>query len=141
LHAAEIALGDTNIVSPFDGTIISRNVEMGQAVAAGADAPPLFLVAADLTVINVEGNADENGIGEIKPGDKTTFTVEAFPERSCAGEVAHTRPSPRTFENAAAYDAVIRVPNPDLLLAPGMAAAIRIVVDIGHYSQSPRNRW
>ncbi len=77
---------------------------MGQTVAAGSDAPPLFLVAADATVINVEVNAGENGIGEIKPGDKATFTVEAFPERSFAGEVAHIRPSPRTIENAAAYD-------------------------------------
>ncbi|MCI0599448.1 MAG: HAD-IC family P-type ATPase [Beijerinckiaceae bacterium] len=125
LHAAEIALSDTNIVSPIDGTIISRNVEMGQTVAARSDAPPLFLVAADLTVISVEVNAGEHGIGEIKPGDKATFTVEAFPNQPFAGEVTQIQ----TYEQAAAYDVVIRAPYPDQRLKPGMRAIVKIVVD------------
>jgi RND family efflux transporter MFP subunit len=75
-HAAEINLGSTNIVSPIDGTIVSRNVELGQTVAAGSGTPPLFLVAADLTVIHIDVNAGEKVIGEVKPGDKATFTVE-----------------------------------------------------------------
>jgi HlyD family secretion protein len=125
LHAAEINLGLTNIVSPIDGTIISRNVEMGQAVAAGSDALPLFFVAADLTVINVEVNAGENGIGEIKPGDKPTFTVEAFPNQPFAGEVTQIQ----TYEQATAYDVVVRAPYPDQRLKPGMRATVKIVVD------------
>ena len=92
LHAAEINLGYTDIVSPIDGTVVSRNVEMGQTVAAGSETPPLFLVAADLTVIHIDANVSEKDIGEVKLGDKATFTVEAFPNRPFAGEVTQIRP-------------------------------------------------
>ena len=129
LHAAEINLSYSNIVSPIDGTVVSRNVEIGQTVAAGLDAPPLFLVAADLTVIHVDANVGEKDIGEVKLGDKATFTVEAFPNRPFAGEVTQIFPSLQTIHNVATYDVVIIAPNPDLLLKPGMTATIRIVVD------------
>ena len=102
---------------------------MGQTVAAGSETPPLFLVAADLTVIHVDANAGEKDIGEVKPGDKASFTVEAFPNRRFAGEVTQIRPSLPTIENVATYDVVISAPNPDLLLKPGMMATISIVVD------------
>jgi HlyD family secretion protein len=127
LHAAEVNLGSTNIISPIDGTVVSRNAELGQKVAAGPDTPPLFLV--DPAVIHIGANAGGQDTGEIKLGDKVTFTIEAFPERSLAGEVTQLRPSPQTHAQAAAYDAVIRASNADLLLMPGMRAAIRIVVD------------
>ncbi len=129
LQAAEINLGDTEIVSPIDGTVISRNVEVGQTVAAGSETPPLFLVAADLTVIHVDANAGGKDIGEVKPGDKASFTVEAYPNRRFAGEVTQIRPLPQAIENVATYDLVISAPNPNLLLKPGMTAMIQIVVD------------
>jgi HlyD family secretion protein len=128
-HAAEINLASTNIVSPIDGTVVSRNVETGQTVAEGSDTPPIFLVAADLTVIHVDAIVGEKYIDKVKRGAKVSFTVEAFPNRPFAGEVIQIGPSPRIIQNVAAYDVVIRAPNPDLLLKPGMMATIGIVVD------------
>ena len=124
LHAAETNLGDTDIIAPIDGTVVSRNVKIGQTVAEGAETPPLFLVAADLTVIRVDANVSKNDIGEIKLGDKATFTVNSFPNRSFTGEVTQIGSSPQTTE-----DVVITASNPELLLEPGMTAAIKIVVD------------
>ena len=128
-HAAEINLASTNIVSPIDGTVVSRNVETGQTVAEGSDTPPIFLVAADLTVIHVDAIVGEKYIDKVKQGAKVSFTVEAFPNRPFAGEVIQIGPSPRIIQNVAAYDVVIRAPNPDLLLKPGMITTIGIVVD------------
>ena len=81
LHAAEINLGYTDIVSPVDGTVVTRSVEMGQTVAASFQTPTLFLVATDLTTMQVDTNVSESDIGAIKPGDKASFTVESFPNR------------------------------------------------------------
>ena len=128
LHAAETNLGDTDIIAPIDGTVVSRNVKIGQTVAAGAETPPLFLVAADLTVIRVDANVSKNDIGEIKLGDKATFTVKSFPNRPFTGEVTQIGSSPQTTR-ARDYDVVITASNPELLLEPGMTAAIKIVVD------------
>ncbi len=129
LHAAETNLGDTDIIAPIDGTIVSRNGKIGQTVAAGAETPPLFLIAADLSVMQVNGKVSEDAVGEIKLGDKASFTVNSFPDRSFSGEVTHIGPSPQTIQNAATYDVVITASNPELLLKPGMTAAIKIVVD------------
>jgi H+-transporting ATPase len=129
LHASEINLGYTDIVSPIGGTVVSRNVAMGQTVAAGSETATLFLVAADLTIIHVDSNVSENDVGEVKLGDKATFAVEAFPNRPFAGEVTQIGPSPQTIQNVVTYDAVITAPNPDLLLEPGMTTTIKIVVD------------
>lgn len=129
LHAAETNLGGTDIIAPIDGTIVSRNVKIGQSVAAGAETPPLFLVTADLTVIRVDANVSKNDIDEIKLGDKASFTVESLPGHAFAGEVTQIGASRRSYEQAAPYDVVISVPNPDLLLEPGMTATIRIVID------------
>ena len=106
-----------------------RSVEPGQTVAAGSETPPLFLVTADLTVVHVDAKAGEKDIGEVKPGGKASFTVEAYPNRRFAGEVTQVRPLPQTIQNVATYNIVIGAPNPDLLLKPGMTATIRIVVD------------
>jgi HlyD family secretion protein len=127
LQAAEINLGYTDIVSPTDGTVVSRNVEMGQTVAAGSATPPPFVIAADLTVTHIEAIISAKDIGEIKLGDKATFTVAAYPNRTFSGTVMQIRPSPQTNEHVATTDIVIRAPNPDLLLKPGMQATIRIV--------------
>jgi HlyD family secretion protein len=129
LHAAEINLGDTEIVSPIDGTIVSRSVEPGQTVAAGSETPPLFLVTADLTVVHVDAKAGEKDIVEVKPGGNASFTVEAYPNRRFAGEVTQVRPLPQTIQNVATYNIVISAPNPERLLEPGMMATISIVVD------------
>ena len=102
---------------------------MGQTVAGGSETPPLFLIAADLTVIHVDANPSEKDISEVKPGDKASFTIEAYPNHRFAGEVTQVRPSPQTFENVASYDVVISAPNPNLLLKPGMMVTISIVVD------------
>ena len=128
LHAGEINLGYTDIVSPIDGIVVSCDVEMGQTVSAGTETR-LFLVAADLTVIRVDANVSKNDIGEVKLGDKTTFTVGSSPNRSFAGEVTQIGLSPQTIQSLATYDVVITASNPELLLEPGMTATIKIVVD------------
>lgn len=128
-RAAEIDLASTNIVSPIDGTVIARNVEVGQTAATGSKTLPLFLVAADLTVIHIDANVGGTDINKIKQGAKVSFTVELFPNRPFAGEVIQIGPSPRIIQKVTAYDVVIRAPNPDLLLKPGMMATIGIVID------------
>jgi HlyD family secretion protein len=129
LHAAETNLGYTDIISPIDGTVVSRNVEMGQMVAADSKTPPLFVIAADLALTHIDAIISAKDIGEVKLGDKATFTVEAFPNRQFSGAVTEIRPSPQAYEHVATYDVVISAPNPDLLLEPGMAATIRIVIE------------
>ena len=128
-HAAEINLGYTDIVSPIDGRVLSRNVEMGQTVDAKPETPPLFVIAAALTLNQLHAIISAKDSGEVKLGDKATFTVEAFPNRTFSGAVTQIRPSPQTYEHVATYDVVISAPNPDLLLEPGMAATIRIVIE------------
>jgi RND family efflux transporter MFP subunit len=103
LDTAEIDLGSTEVVSPNDGVVLSRNVKMGQTVAGGSETSPLFLVAADLTVIHVDAEVSEKDIGEVKQGDKATFTVEAFPNRPFAGEVAQIRQLPQIYEHKRPY--------------------------------------
>jgi HlyD family secretion protein len=129
LLAAETNLGYTDIVSPIDGTVVSRNVEIGQTVAADSETPPIFVIAEDLTVAHIDAIISAKDSGEVKLGDKATFAVEAFPNRPFSGAVTQIRPSPQTYEHAATYDVVISAPNPELLLKPGMAATIRIVIE------------
>jgi RND family efflux transporter MFP subunit len=129
LRAAEINLGYTDIVSPIDGTVVSRNVEIDRSVSAGSEAPPLFLVAAELSIIHIDANVSEKDIGEVKLADEASFRVETFPNHSFAGHVTQIRPSPQTYERVAIYDVMISALNPDLLLEPGMTATIRIVID------------
>jgi multidrug efflux pump subunit AcrA (membrane-fusion protein) len=107
--------------------VVSRNVEIGQMVAADSEMLPLFVIAADLTLTHIDAIISAKDSGEVKLGDKATFTVAAFPNRTFSGTVTQVRPSPQTGEHA--YDVVISAPNPDLLLEPGMAATIRIVIE------------
>jgi len=128
LQAAETNLGYTDIVSPIDGTVVSRNIEMGQMVAADSATPPHFVIAADLTLTHIDATISAKDSGEVKLGDKATFTVAAYPNRTFSGTVTHIQPSPQALDHAATY-VVISAPNPDLLLEPGMAATIRIVIE------------
>lgn len=128
LEAAEVNFGYTAIVSPVKGTVVSRNVTQGQTVAASFQTPTLFLIATDLTRMQVDTNVSESDIGGIKEGDPATFTVDAFPRRTFEGTVTQVRQSPQTVQNVVTFDAVIGVPNTDLALKPGMTASTRIVV-------------
>jgi HlyD family secretion protein len=129
LDTAKTNLASTEILSPIDGTVVSRNVELGQTVDGKPEAPPLFVIATDLTRIRIEATISAQDSSVIKLGDKATFTVEAFPSRMFSGTVTQIRSSPQTNEHAATTDIVIIAPNPNLLLKPGMHATIRIVIE------------
>ncbi len=126
---AKLNLGYTSIVSPVDGTVVSRNVTQGQTVAASFQTPTLFLIATDLKKMEVDTNTSESDIGQIKQGDKATFTVDAYPQRVFKGTVTQVRQSPQTVQNVVTYDVVIGVANQDLALMPGMTASTQIIVD------------
>ena len=129
LATAQVNLDYTNIVSPVEGTVVSRNVTMGQTVAASFQTPTLFLIATDLTKMQVDTNVSESDIGGITDGDKAIFTVDAFPKRTFEGTVRQVRQSPQTVQNVVTYDVVINVDNADLALKPGMTAATRTIID------------
>jgi HlyD family secretion protein len=129
VDAARLNLSYTSIVSPVDGTVVSRNITRGQTVAASFQTPTLFLIATDLRSMQVDANVSESDIGSIRPGNPARFTVDAFPARVFEGRVSQVRQSPQTVQNVVTYDAVISVDNADLALMPGMTAAARIVVD------------
>ena len=129
LDAAQVNLDYTNIISPVDGTVVSRSITMGQTVAASFQTPTLFLIATDLAKMQVDTNVSEGDIGSIKIGDKTTFTVDAYPKRLFQGTVTQVRQSPQTVQNIVTYDILVSVANLDLALKPGMTAATRIITD------------
>jgi cytochrome o ubiquinol oxidase subunit IV len=129
LHAAETNLGHTDIVSPVDGVVLARNVELGQTVAANSDAPPLFVIAADLSFVHIEATLGADDSRKVTPGGKVSFTVEAIPNHLFVGTVTQIRPSQQNNEQAATTNVVITAPNPDLLLKPGMPAKIRMMTE------------
>lgn len=129
LDAANVNLGYTDIISPVDGTVVSRNVTQGQTVAASFQTPTLFLIATDLTKMQVDTNVSESDIGGVREGAIGTFTVDAFPKRIFEGRVTQVRQSPQTVQNVVTFDAVISVDNRDLALKPGMTASSQIVVE------------
>jgi HlyD family secretion protein len=129
LATAQVNLDYTNIVSPVDGTVVSRNVTMGQTVAASFQTPTLFLIATDLTKMQVDTNVSESDIGGTKEGYKALFTVDAYPKRTFEGTVTQVRQSPQTVQNVVTYDVVVSVDNTDLALKPGMTAATRVISD------------
>jgi HlyD family secretion protein len=129
LDAAQVNLDYTNITSPVDGTVVSRNVTMGQTVAASFQTPTLFLIATDLTKMQVDANVSESDIGGIKRGNRATFTVDAYSKRTFEGRVTQVRQSPQTVQNVVTYDIVIGVDNIDLALKPGLTAATAITID------------
>lgn len=128
LEAAQVNLDYTNIVSPVDGTVVSRNVTIGQTVAASFQTPTLFLIATDLTQMEVDANVSESDVGDLREGNKASFTVEAFPGQPFEGHVVQVRQAPQTVQNVVTYDIVVGVENKALRLKPGMTATTRIVI-------------
>ena len=129
VETAKVNLDYTNIISPVDGAVVARNITIGQTVAASFQTPTLFLIATDLTRMQVDTNVTESDIGAVKVGDDVRFSVEAFADRSFAGKVTQVRQAPQTVQNVVTYDVVVTVYNGDFLLKPGMTATVGIVTD------------
>lgn len=128
LESARVDLEHTVITSPIDGIVISRNVNVGQTVAASFQAPVLFQIAEDLTRMYLTCHVDEADIGKVKPGQRVVFTVDAFPEEKFEGKVIQVRYNPQTIQNVVTYDTIVEVRNDDLKLRPGMTATASIIV-------------
>jgi len=130
LKYAETTLFYTKIISPVDGIIISRNVDVGQTVAASFQTPTLFLIAQDLTKMQINTNVNEADIGKISVGQPVEFTVDAYPDITFKGTVSQVRIAPVTIQNVVTYDVVILVDNTELKLKPGMTASVSIITAI-----------
>lgn len=127
LASAELDLGFTTIYSPVDGIVISRNVDVGQTLAAAFQTPILFMIAQDLTKMQVNANVSESDIGGVTEGTEANFRVDAYPKRFFEGVVTQVRNAPISIQNVVTYDVVITVSNPELKLKPGMTANVMIV--------------
>jgi|AGTN01.1.fsa_nt_gi RND family efflux transporter, MFP subunit len=125
-QTASTNLGYAKIYSPIDGVVLSREVEEGQTVAASFSTPTLFTIANDLTKMRVIANVDEADIGNVKEGQRASFTVDAYPGTIFDGEVTQVRQSSTTTNNVVTYEVVINAPNPELKLKPGLTATISI---------------
>lgn len=126
---AKTNLGYATISSPVDGTVISRKVDVGQTVAASFQTPDLFEIAEDLSKMQIETSVSEADIGAVREGQRVTFTVDAYPNKTFEGRVHQIRLSPTTTSNVVVYTVVIEVDNSDLSLMPGMTAFVTIIVD------------
>jgi HlyD family secretion protein len=129
LEQSQLDLSHTRIIAPVDGIVISRNVDVGQTVAASFQAPVIFTIAQDLTRMQVDTNVDEADIGRIQVGQGARFTVDAFPNMSFQAKVTQIRKAAIVAQNVVTYDVVLAVDNPDLKLFPGMTANVRILTD------------
>jgi len=127
LHQAQVNLNYTDIVSPTSGVVISRNVDVGQTVAASLQAPTLFVIAEDLAKMQVDTSVAEADVGRLRAGMEATFTVDAYPSEAFRGVVRQIRNAPQTVQNVVTYDAVIDVGNPALKLRPGMTANVTFI--------------
>jgi HlyD family secretion protein len=128
LTVAQTNLNYTVIRSPIDGTVVARNVDVGQTVAASLQAPTIFTIAQDLTKMLVYTKTDESDVGNIKPGKPVTFKVDAFPKDTFNGVVSQVRMNPTTVQSVVTYDTIIEFANPELKLFPGMTAYVTIPV-------------
>src|SRR3984893_14738380 len=128
LQVAQTNLNYTIIRSPIDGTVVARNVDVGQTVAASLQAPTIFTIAQDLKKMLVYTKTDESDVGIIKPGKQVTFKVDAFPKETFHGTVSQVRMNPTTVQNVVTYDTMIEFDNPELKLFPGMTAYVTIPV-------------
>src|SRR5437016_6885687 len=128
LDKAKADLDHCTIVSPIDGIVISRNVDVGQTVAASLQAPVIFAIANDLSKMQIDSNVAEADIGAVNVDQDVDFTVDAFPMRTFHGKVVQVRNAPITVQNVVTYDTVIGVSNPDLKLKPGMTANVSIII-------------
>jgi len=129
LRAAQVDLDRTYIHAPVNGVVIARNVDVGQTVAASLQAPILFLIAEDLSKMQVDTNVDEADISRIQVGQQASFTVDAFPEEVFKGQVVQIRQAPIVQQNVVTYNVVVAVVNPELKLKPGLTANVKILVD------------
>jgi len=127
LNAAQVDLDHTSIYSPVEGIVISRNCDVGQTVIAAFQTPDLFLIAQDLTKMQVEASVDEADIGKVQLGQTVLFTVDAFPDRVFRGTVSQIRFAPKEEQNVVTYATVVQVSNPDLSLRPGMTATVSVI--------------
>ena len=128
VQLASVNLEHTIIRAPIDGVVVSRNVDVGQTVAASLQAPTLFLIANDLSRMQVLADIDEADIGQLGPDSRVTFTVDAYPTDTFHGRIAQIRLAPQSVQNVVTYTAVIQVDNPELKLKPGMTANVTAIV-------------
>ena len=125
----EVDIRNSEIKSPVDGVVVQRNVELGQTVASSLQSPTLFLIADDLRRMEIAANIDETDVGRIKPGQRVTFTVNAYPGRTFEGSVKQVRLGSQTVANVVIYTTIVSIENPRLELLPGMTANLRIETD------------
>jgi len=133
--AAALSLAETNLVytrilSPVDGVVISRNVDIGQTVAASFQTPTLFVIAADLTKMQIDTTVDEADISAVRSGQEAEFTIDAYPEETFKGVVGQVRNAAATVQNVVTYDVVVTVDNRELKLKPGMTAEVSIITSV-----------
>ena len=126
-RGAELSLSYTKIVAPVDGMIISREIDVGQAVAASFQAPELFTIAQDLQKMQIEVNVSEADIGKVKEGQDVEYTLDGYPDTTFKGKVTQVRISPTTVSNVVTYSVIVGVDNKDLKLKPGMTANVSII--------------
>ena len=129
LNQNRVNLNHSIITAPVDGIVISRNVDVGQTVAASMSAPTLFVIAKDLTEMQVNASIDESDIGRIKPGQTVSFSVDAYPNETFHGQVSQVRLEPIVAQNVVSYVTVIDVPNKAMKLKPGMTANVTVEID------------
>jgi HlyD family secretion protein len=127
LHGAEVNLGYTKILSPVNGMVITRYIDVGQTVVSSLSASPLFLIGKEMHSMEVDTNVSEADVGGVRPHERTSFTVQAYPTRTFWGAVRQVREGPITVQNVVTYDVVIDVKNDDLALFPGMTADCHII--------------
>jgi HlyD family secretion protein len=127
LHGAEVNLAYTKIPSPVNGMVITRYIDVGQTVVSSLSASPLFLIGKDMHTMEVDTNVSEADVGGVKPGERSFFTVQAYPNRTFWGKVRQVREGPITVQNVVTYDVVVDVKNDDLALFPGMTADAHII--------------
>jgi HlyD family secretion protein len=128
LEQAQVNLGHTIITAPIDGIVVARSVDVGQTVAASMQAPTLYVIAGDLTRMQVLASVDESDIGRVKQGQMVSFSVDAYPGDTFSGTVSQVRLQPTVEQNVVSYTTVIDVPNRDLKLKPGMTANVSIEI-------------
>jgi HlyD family secretion protein len=127
---ARVNLDYCDIVSPVDGVVLSRSIDSGQTVAASFQTPTLFVIAEDLTKMQVDTNVSESDIGEVREGQKARFVVDAYPDRVFYGTVSQVRNDPLIVQNVVTYDVIVEVDNSDLALKPGLTATVTIVAGV-----------
>lgn len=129
LRTAQTNLGYTKIIAPVDGTVISREIDLGQPVAASFQAPELFTIAQDLTKMQIEVSVSEADIGKVKEGQEVKYTLDGYPDSDFFGKVTQVRLSPTTVSNVVTYTVIVDVNNEDLKLKPGMTANVSIITN------------